>query len=161
MAPTITLYTAHHCPFAHRSQIALRELGLKFKTVLVDITVPRTAQYLAINPRGLVPALVYDSHVLTESSLIAQFLVDLYPGHLLKSSSERDGAVQRFRISFFVDTYFSKAHHFFDAAIQSSGEAENIAAHRYMHTITTDIEPLLEDAAPFFGGSSRLTLAEV
>jgi hypothetical protein len=50
MAPKITLYTAHHCPFAHRSQIVLRELGLQFETVLVDIAIPRTPEYLAINP---------------------------------------------------------------------------------------------------------------
>ena len=161
MAPKITLYTAHHCPWAHRSQIALRELGLEFETVLVDIAVPRTAEYLLINPRGLVPALVYGNHVLTESGLIAQFLVDSYPSHLLKASSEPGGAMQRFRVCFFVDTYFSTAHHFFDKAIQSKGAEESTAAKKYIDAVATNIEPLLGDAAPFFSGSSRLTLAEV
>ena len=31
---SITLYTAHHCPYAHRAQIALRELSLPFTTNL-------------------------------------------------------------------------------------------------------------------------------
>ncbi|KAK5195692.1 hypothetical protein LTR99_002217 [Exophiala xenobiotica] len=123
MAPKITLYTAHHCPFAHRSQIVLRELGLEFETVLVDITIPRTPEYLAINPRGMVPALRYDDLVLTESGLISQFLVDSHPSHLLKSSSEPAGALQRFNIAYFVDTYFSKAQPHFDLAVQSAGEA--------------------------------------
>lgn len=161
MAPKFTLYTAHHCPWAHRSQIALRELGLEFETVLVDISVPRTAQYLAINPRGMVPALLCDNEVLIESSLVVQFLVDSYPSHLLKASSEPGGAMQRFRIGFFVDTYFSTAQPFFDKAVQSSGEEENTAANKYVDAVAKNIEPLLGDAAPFFGSSSRLTLAEV
>ncbi len=76
MAPKITLYTAHHCPYAHRTQIALRELGLEFATVLIDIMIPRTHEYLTINPGGMVPALTYDDLALTESGLISQFLVD-------------------------------------------------------------------------------------
>jgi glutathione S-transferase len=161
MAPKISLYTAHHCPFAHRSQIALRELGLEFETVLVNITIPRTAQYLAINPRGLVPALAYDGHVLTESGLISQFLVDSHPSHLLKSSSEPGGAEQRFSIGFFVETYFSNVHPFFDAAVYSSGDEKITEANKYVNAVVKHIEPLLDDAAPFFGGSRRLTLAEV
>lgn len=161
MAPKITLYTAHHCPWAYRAQIILRELELEFETVLVDITVPRTPEYLAINPRGLVPTLVYDGHLLTESGLIAQFLADAHPSHLLKTSSEPGGALERFNIDFFVDSYFNKAHSFFDNAVLSSGDEKTSAAYKYVDAIVKDIEPLLEDATPFFGGSSRLTLAEV
>lgn len=160
MAPKITLYTAHHCPWAHRAQIGLRELGLEFETGLVDITVPRTAEYLAINPTGLVPTLVYDGHVLTESGLIAQFLADSHPSHLLKSSSEPGGALQRFNVGIFVDNYL-KAHSSFDNAVYSTGEEEATAANKYIDAVVKNIEPLLANAAPFFGGSSHLTLAEV
>jgi glutathione S-transferase len=110
----------------------------------------------------MVPALRYDDLVLTESGLISQFLVDSHPSHLLKSSSEPAGALQRFNIAYFVDTYFSKAQPHFDLAVQSSGEAESIAAaNKYIDAVVIDIEPLLANAAPFFGGSRRPTLAEV
>jgi glutathione S-transferase len=161
MPSSITLYTAHHCPWAQRAQIALRELDLEFETVLVNINIPRTPEYLGINPRGLVPTLVHDGHVLTESGLITQFLVDLYPSHLLKSSSEPDGALQRFNVTFFVESYFTKAHCHFDTAVVACDEEETTAAQKYIDGIVNHIEPLLEDAAPFFGGSSRLTFAEV
>lgn len=161
MIPDIILYTAHHCPWAYRAQIALRELGLPFKTVVIDITVPRTPEYLAINPRGLVPALVYDGHVLTESGLIVQFLVDAHPSHLLMSSAEPSGALQRFSISFFVETYFNKAHRFYDKVLYASGNNETLAANKYVDAIVQDVEPLLTEASPFFGGSARITLAEV
>lgn len=160
MAPKISLYTAHHCPWAHRAQIALRELSLEFETIIIDINIPRTPEYLAINPRGLVPALVYDGHVLTESGLITQFLVDSHPSHLLKSSSEPGGALQRFNVAFFIDSYV-KAHCFFDTAVLSHGEEGATAAQKYIDAIVNNIEPLLADAAPFFGGSYRLTFAEV
>lgn len=163
MAPEITLYTAHHCPFAHRAQIALRELDLAFETVIVDITIPRTPEYLAINPRGLVPALVYNGQVLTESGLIAKFLVDSHhPTHLLKPSSESEGAIQRYKVEFFVDTYFSKVHTFFDKAVYSTTSEETAAAAiEYIDAVVKNIEALLVDAGPYFGASSRLTLAEV
>lgn len=161
MAPKITLYTSHLCPWAHRSQIALRELGLEFDTVIIDLSVPRTPEYLAVNPRGLVPSLSYDGTILTESGLISQFLLDSHPSHLVKTSSEPGGALQRFQLGFFVDTYFTKAHPNLQAAITSLGEEKNAAATKYTDAIIKEVEPLLSDAAPFFGGSSRLTLAEV
>jgi glutathione S-transferase len=159
--PKITLYTAHLCPWAHRSQIALRELGLEFETVLVNLDVPRTPEYLAINPRGLVPALVYDGRILIESGLIAQFLVDTHPSHLLKANSEPGGALQRYEIGFFVDTYFGKVAPSWNAAVNASAEEKEAAATKFTDAVVKEIEPLLSDAAPFFGGSSRLTLAEV
>ncbi|OQU94092.1 Glutathione S-transferase, domain-containing protein [Cladophialophora immunda] len=162
MAPVITLYTAHHCPFAHRVQIALRELGLEFETHLVDITIPRTAEYLAVSPSGMVPALAHDGRVLTESALISQFLADSYPGHLLKASTDSAGALQRFQIGYFVDTYFGKAHPLFDSTVFSNGaDAKTATASKYIDAVVRHVEPLLADAAPFFGGSNRLTLAEV
>jgi hypothetical protein len=98
---------------------------------------------------------------LTESGLITQFLVDSHPSHLLRSSSDPGGALQRFNVTFFVDSYV-KAHCFFDTAVLSSyKEEEATAAQNYIDAIVNTIEPLLADAAPFFGGSSRLTFAEV
>ncbi|EPE31116.1 Thioredoxin-like protein [Glarea lozoyensis ATCC 20868] len=162
MAPKITLYTSYACPWAHRSQIALRELKLAFQTEIIDLKVPRTAEYLAINPRGLVPALVYNDEVLTESAIVSQFLVDAHPSHLEKTSSEPGGALQRARINFFVDTYFSKINSLSYPALKAArGEEKEKAAKTLGDAIVKEIEPLLKDAGPFFGGSERLTLAEV
>jgi len=65
-APKITLYTSYFCPWAHRSQVILKELGLDFETVHIDLNVPRTAEYLKINPRGLVPSINYNGDIVTE-----------------------------------------------------------------------------------------------
>ena len=46
------LYTNHRCPYAHRSHIALEELGLPFEETIIDLDTPRPQWYLDINPRG-------------------------------------------------------------------------------------------------------------
>jgi glutathione S-transferase len=61
-----------------------------------------------------------------------------------------------------VDTYFTKANTFYFKAFSAKTveEAEGFAA-EFVKGIVKEIEPLLEDARPFFGGSEKLTLAEV
>jgi glutathione S-transferase len=79
----------------------------------------------------------------------------------VKTSSEPGGALQRARINFFVDTYFTKAHPLFFPILRVAGQEKEDAGIAFTNAIIKEIEPLLSDAAPFFGGSNRLTLAEV
>jgi glutathione S-transferase len=161
-APKVTLYTNYGCPWAHRAQVALHELNLPFETEIIDLSVPRTPEYLAINPRGLVPSLNYNGNIITESAIVTQFLADAHPSHLLKASTDEGGPLQRARIGFFVDTYFSKINSlYFAAAKLESGAEKEEAGAKYVDGVVKEIEPLLADAAPYFGGSSKLTLAEV
>jgi hypothetical protein len=61
-----------------------------------------------------------------------------------------------------VDKYSSKAHKFFDSILFSFGfEAKTEMANKYIDAIVKYVEPLLVHSASFFGGSDRLTLAEV
>lgn len=117
MAATIKLYTNHVCPCksssppsphnrqqlnnrwkqktgAHRAHIALAELGISFEEEIIDLSVPRTAEYLAINPRGLVPSLSYNGQIITESAVVCQFLADAYPSHLVPTAGTPDAALQ-------------------------------------------------------------------
>ncbi|KAH6684811.1 thioredoxin-like protein [Plectosphaerella plurivora] len=158
----IILYTAHHCPFAHRVQIAIRELQLPFEEELVDITVPRTKEFLAVNPAGMVPALSYGGMLLTESELIVKFLLDSHSSHLLMGSTEPSGPVQRFRMGFFIDTFFGKVHPVFDRIVYANGViAKNAAVDEYVNAVAKHAEPLLSNATPFFGSAEHLTLVEV
>jgi len=158
----IILYTNHGCPWAHRAHIALAELGLPFKEEIIDLTVPRTPEYLAINPRGLVPTLIHNGEIIPESAIVSQFLADQYPSHLVKASSEPGGALQRARINFFVDAIFNKVQPNFYPQASAKTEAEKTEKmNAFVAAVVKEVEPLLKDAGPFFGGSSRLTLAEV
>jgi len=109
-----------------------------------------------------VPSLKYNHDIITESAIVAQFLVDSHPSHLVKSSSEPGGPIQRARINFFVDAFFSKVNPLFHKALWNANAEDNGSAlQAFVDAVVKEIEPLLEDAGPFFGGSERLTLAEV
>src|SRR5258706_3458890 len=63
------------------SNIALEEVGLPYETQKLDLAAgdQRKPEYLKINPRGRVPALVVDGHVLTENVGILTYLGGGYP----------------------------------------------------------------------------------
>ena len=71
-------YTPGACSLA--SHIALYEAGAKFQIERTDLSTKTTetgADFTAINPRGAVPALAFDSgDVLTEGAAIMQYVAD-------------------------------------------------------------------------------------
>lgn len=73
-----------------------------------------------------------------------------------------DNALKRARINFFTDTWNSKASsYWFKIALEDSEEQKEKLSQELISIVGKEIEPLLKDAAPFFGGSSQLTFAEV
>lgn len=82
----ILLYDYPASSNALKVRFALSELNLAYERRLVPITRPRPEWYLAINPRGLIPALADgQDFLLTESHAILRYLAaregrdDLYP----------------------------------------------------------------------------------
>src|SRR5690242_42291 len=63
------------------SHIALEEAGLEYETQKLDLAAgdQRKPEYLALNPRGRVPTLVVDGHVLTENVGILTYIAGGYP----------------------------------------------------------------------------------
>lgn len=123
---------------------------------------PRTAEYLKVNPRGLVPSLRYNGEIITESAIVAQFLADAHPSHLVPASSDPAGPLARARIGFFVDAWFSKVGGLYMKTLlaKTDDEAKGLAD-ELVKGVAKEIEPLLRGAGPFFGGSEKLTMAEV
>jgi glutathione S-transferase len=81
------------------SHIALREAGLDFETVKVDIRAKKTADggdFFAINPKGYVPALQLDNgEVLTENVAVLQYIADRKPD---KNLAPAAGTPERYRL---------------------------------------------------------------
>lgn len=69
-------------------RMCLYEKGLAWKSRIIALTrfEHLAPAYLAINPQGLVPALVDGEHVITESSIIDEYLDDAYPIPALRPS---------------------------------------------------------------------------
>ena len=189
--PKLTLYTNHGCPWAQRAHIALKALNLPFEEIIIDLDTPREEWYLKVNPvnhpphlsiylnpictdtspfqRGLVPSLritngVINDEIITESAVVTQFLADAYPSPTFfpASRSTPTAPLERARIAFFVDAYFSKCNPLLFAAIRQDDPDEKAAKeNEFAAAIKKEIEPLLPEEGPFFGGSKDLTLAEV
>jgi len=75
------LYTYFRSSAAFRVRIALNLKGLSYHphTVHLRKSEHRAAEYLAVNPQGLVPTLVVDGHRLTQSLAILEYLEERHP----------------------------------------------------------------------------------
>jgi glutathione S-transferase len=72
-------YAPGTCALA--SNIALEEAGARYETVRLDFGAgdQRKPEYLKVNPKGRVPALVTDSGILTETPAILAYVAQTYP----------------------------------------------------------------------------------
>jgi glutathione S-transferase len=73
----ILLYHTRDAVCPMKVRIALAEKGLEWESHLNPDM--RSPEYLALNPRGYVPTLVHDGHVLTESRIISEYIEDAFP----------------------------------------------------------------------------------
>lgn len=80
----MTMFTFYWAPntCALASHIALEAAGASYQAVRVDFArqQQRSAEYLRINPKGRVPALVTERGILTETPALLQFIAQTHPG---------------------------------------------------------------------------------
>ncbi len=57
----------------------LEETGAPYETKVVDYALMKSADYLAINPMGKVPAITHGGEVVTETAAICAYLADAFP----------------------------------------------------------------------------------
>lgn len=81
-------YAPGTCALA--THIALEEAGAKYEAMRVDFAAQaqRGPEYLKINPKGRVPALVTDNGTLTETPALLCFVAQLFPGARLAPLSD-------------------------------------------------------------------------
>ncbi|MBI5783251.1 MAG: glutathione transferase GstA [Gammaproteobacteria bacterium] len=100
--------------------IALRAAGLPFDMVKVDFATRKTADggdYLAINPKGYVPALqLDDGSVLTEGPAIVQYIADRAPTSKLAPAA---GTTERYRLMEWLNFLTSEIHKGFSPLFNS------------------------------------------
>jgi len=77
------MLTLHYAPntCALASHIALEQAGAEYQAVRVDFSrnEQRSAEFLRVNPKGRVPALVTDRGILTETPAILMFICQSFP----------------------------------------------------------------------------------
>jgi maleylpyruvate isomerase len=88
------LYSFFRSGTSHRLRIALNLKGLATEYVAVDLRTEahQSAEYKALNPQGLVPTLVKDGQVMTQSPAIIEWLEETHPTPALLPTTPDDRA---------------------------------------------------------------------
>lgn len=93
------------------SNIALREAGLQFELVKVNVNTKQAADgvdFNSVNPKGYVPALTLDSgETLTENICVLQYIADRNPAAKLAPAY---GTMERYRLIEWLGFISSEVH---------------------------------------------------
>jgi glutathione S-transferase len=113
------------------TQVALREAGLPFELVRVDLRSHKTqdgADYFAINPKGYTPALrLDDGSLLTEGAVIDQYVADLSPNSKLLPPP---GSLERVRVQEWLHFIGTEIHKALSPIFGTDEAARNVAIAR-------------------------------
>ncbi len=102
-------YSPGACSLA--PHIVLNEAGLAYETEKVDLATKKTASggdFLAINPKGYVPAITLDDgQLLTEVQVLCRYLADQKPQSNLMP---KPGTMERYRVEEWMNYIASELH---------------------------------------------------
>ena len=95
MADELTLFTNPQSR-GRMARWMLEEVGVPYRTEIVEYGAPmKSAEYLAINPMGKVPAIRHRGTVVTETAAICAYLADAFPEAGLAPPAGERGAYYR------------------------------------------------------------------
>jgi len=77
----LKLYHANHSTCSQKVRLCLAEKKLQWDSQLVNLATNEhlTEAYLKLNPNGVVPTLVHDDAVITDSGVICEYLEEVFP----------------------------------------------------------------------------------
>ncbi len=111
--------------------IALRESGLPFDLVRVSLSTKKThagEDFLAINPKGMVPTLMLDDgDVLTEGTAVVQYIADQAPTAKLAPPA---GTIARYHLQEWLAYLSTEVHKTFSPLFRSTTPDEQRVALR-------------------------------
>jgi glutathione S-transferase len=105
----LTFYAGSGSPYAWKVWLVLEHKGIPYelKMLSFDKGDTKTPEFLAVNPRAKVPAIVEDGVAVSESSAIVEYLEDRYPQKPLLPKDAAGRATVR-RIAAEADNYLSE-----------------------------------------------------
>ncbi len=123
------LYHAEPAANSLKTLIAIKEKGVPFTSHFVNLHKfeQHEPQFVKVNPNGQVPALVHDGKVITESTVINEYIDEVFEGPALRPADPYWRARMRIWTKF-VDEYFCPALSF-------------IAWHHMIRNITDQLTP--------------------
>ena len=137
----------------------LEEVGAPYRSVVLDYAADamRTADYLAINPMGKVPAIVHAGRVVTETPAICAYLADAFPDAALAPPPE--DRADYYRWLFFASGPFEQAVTAKVLRADVSSQMERMVGFGRLDTVLGALETFLSDRDHVAGG--RFSAADV
>lgn len=146
------LYCAWFCPFAQRAWIALLAKGTEFEYIEQD-PYNKTPEWLAVNPRGMVPVIVHNNKSIYESSVCIEYVDEAWPSEprLLP-----EDPYERAHARIWGDFISKKIVPLFYALLMKQGkdEQEEIKPQLTSHFLT--FTKAMHPTGPFFQGEKLL-----
>jgi glutathione S-transferase len=100
------LYTSEFCPFCHSCRLVLSAKRLDYEEVPLDLT--QKADFPEkLSPYRYVPVLVHDEQRVFESTIINEYLDDVFPARALMPADPVQKAQVRFWVNFVQDRLVS------------------------------------------------------
>lgn len=93
----LQLYNQRTSCCAVKTRLALNEKGLEYESIILDLRAGDQfkPEYLKLNPNGIIPTLVHDGVPIIESTVINEYLDEVFPDPPLKPADPRARARMR------------------------------------------------------------------
>lgn len=105
----VEVYSSTVCPYAHRTRLALLEKGVDFTLTEIDLE-NKPDWFTAISPYGKVPVIKHGSDRVWESTIINEYLDEVFPEPPLMPHNPGSRAIARIWIDFantkFIPTFY-------------------------------------------------------
>src|ERR1051326_18008 len=157
----LTLYDDVFSPYARKVRIALYEKGVPFERVRALHGDCNRTDFVHVNPRAEVPALVDGDLKLYDSTIICEYLEDRYPAPALYPRDPRKRATCRL-IEDMADTQIDAALYAVTLVEFGRGESNpsmHAAAARDITRLSDELEARLGDGSFFCGDFSIADIA--
>jgi len=143
------LYNAWFCPFGQRAWIALIHKGVDFEYVEQN-PYDKTPEWLAVNPRGLVPTIVNNGHSVYDSFICVEYVDEAWPNS--KNLLPKD-PYQRAWARIWSDHISKKIVPSYYAVLMKKNEEEREHYKQELLTAVSLISDNMSEEGPFFLGT--------
>lgn len=155
MTPALKLYCAWYCPFAQRTWVGLLRKGIDFEYVEQN-AFDKTAEWLALTPRGQVPVMVHSGNVIYESLVCLEYLEDTWPDNG-KALLPKD-PYQRAKIRMWCEFIGSKVVAKFYALLMKKSAPARTHIKEEVLKALLELQGVMDKEGPFFMGKDLTTV---
>ena len=149
--PEIELFTSNLSPYAHRVRLALLEKKIDFWHTEIDLA-NKPEWFLVIAPLGEVPVIRHEDRFISDSTVILEYLDEVFPTPSLRPKDPAKRAIARFWLRFADERFAPAIDHCLTA--ETADEQTASAAELRDHLLFMEREGLARcGRGPYWMGS--------